>query len=81
MRVWVVPNAKDGFAGVNAMEVKVGGPTLKDADALNAPVVAVIVVDPWLTLVANPALVTVATAGDREFQVTDEVRFCVLPSP
>jgi hypothetical protein len=44
-------------------------------------VLAVTEVDPWLRLAAKPALLTVATAGEKEFQVTDEVRSCVLPSP
>jgi hypothetical protein len=45
------------------------------------PVLAVTVVDPWLRLAANPEVFTVATVGKEDVQVTDEVRFCVLPSP
>jgi hypothetical protein len=76
----VVPRAKEGFAGVSVIEVRTGWPTFSVVDALNEPVDAVIVVDPWMRLTANPALLTVATVGDEEIQFTDEVRFCVLPS-
>jgi hypothetical protein len=41
--------------------------------------VAVIFVLPGLTAVANPALVMVATVVVAEAQVTELVRFCVLP--
>jgi hypothetical protein len=41
--------------------------------------VAVIVVLPGFTAVANPALVMVATVVLVEAQVTELVRFCVLP--
>jgi hypothetical protein len=41
--------------------------------------VAVIVVLPGLTAVANPALVIVATVVIVEAQVTELVTFCVLP--
>jgi hypothetical protein len=41
------------------------------------PEVAVIVALPCATDVADPVLLTVATAVDDEFQVADEVRVCV----
>ena len=48
------------------------------------PNVAVTVVSPAATDVANPleaaALLTVATPGAEELQVTDVVRFCVVVS-
>jgi len=45
------------------------------------PMLAVTVVDPWLRLAANPEPFTVATVGNEDIQVADDVRFCVLPSP
>jgi len=38
------------------------------------------VVVPTVTPEAKPLALTVATAGAVEVQVTDAVRFCVLPS-
>jgi hypothetical protein len=34
---------------------------------------------PWVTLVANPPLFTVATEVAEEFHLAVLVRFCVLP--
>ena len=66
----------DGFAGVTAIDTKVGGVTVRVVEPLIEPNVACIVVLPVLTLVARPAPVMVATAVLLEVQVTELVRFC-----
>ena len=48
--------------------------------SLNAPTVAVIVVEPAATVVAMPELLTVVTDGDEELQVTPVDRSWLLPS-
>ena len=76
----VVPNANDPFAGVIANETSAGAPTVSVADPLIVPEAAVIVALPWAAPEAKPEPLTLATVGDDEVQVTEVVRFCVLPS-
>src|SRR5439155_19350598 len=45
-----------------------------------APEVALILVLPWASVFAKPALLTVAIVGCDEFHVTVLVKFCWLPS-
>jgi hypothetical protein len=66
-------------AGVTAIETNAGGPTVSAAEPLMVPEVAVIVVLPCARDKANPALPMLATVAEDEVQVTDDVRFCVLP--
>jgi len=48
--------------------------------SLNAPTVAVIVVEPAATVVAMPELLMVVTDGDEELQVTPVDKSWLLPS-
>jgi len=48
--------------------------------SLRAPIVAVMVVVPAATVLANPELLMVATEADDELQVTPLTRSCVDPS-
>ncbi len=48
--------------------------------SLNAPTVAVIVVEPAATVVATPELLMVVTDGDEELQVTPADKSWLLPS-
>ena len=80
MNCWVRPLATDELAGVTAMETRVGVVTVSVAVPLTDPEAAVIVAAPWVLLVANPVLETVATLVADEVQVAELVRFWVLPS-
>lgn len=61
------------------MEVSTAAVTVNVAEPLIVPDAAVIVVDPWATLVASPPLLTVATEVAEDVQVAVLVRFCVVP--
>jgi hypothetical protein len=71
-------------AGVTAIETKVAGDTVNDVEPWMLPKVAVMVVVPAATGVAMPpvpmALLTVATVGVDDDQVTAPDRFDLLPS-
>ncbi len=73
-----------GLAGVMEMDRSDAGVTVSVVDPVMLPDVAVMVVLPAATPEARPleppALLIVATAGADEFQVTDAVRTCVVPS-
>lgn len=75
----VVPSAMEAVAGVTASETKAAA-TVRVVDPLTSPEAAVMVVVPVPLLVARPVVLMVATVGCEELQVTDVVRFCVLPS-
>jgi hypothetical protein len=81
---WVVPKAMLGLAGVTVMDTSVAAVTVSVVDPDVLPNVAVMVVAPADADVARPlepdALLMVATPAVNEFQVTDVVRFCVVPS-
>jgi hypothetical protein len=66
------------------MDTSVAGVTVRVVEPDILPDVAVIVVEPVATGVANPlkpaALLMVATAAADELQVTAVVRFCVVLS-
>ena len=80
----VVPSAMLGLVGLTDMDKSVVGVTAKVVDPDMLPDVAVIVVEPAATDVANPlepaALLMAATPAADEFQVTAVVRFCVVLS-
>jgi len=76
----VVPRAKDGFAGVTAMDTRTGCPTLSVAEAVMEPEVAVMVALPTPAPVAKPPVAMMATVVGDELQFTALVRFCWLPS-
>ena len=68
------PRGIEAAAGVTAIETRLGAVTVKLAVPLIAPSVAVMLVEPCPTLVANPEL-TVATAVAEEVQLAVLVRF------
>src|SRR5579871_4483423 len=76
----VAPLPIDGFAGVTAIDFSVAAVTVNVVDPLIAPDVALIVLVPTPTPVANPPVVIVAVEVVPEAHVTDAVRFCVLLS-
>lgn len=76
---WPVPKAMLAFAGVMAIEVRTAGITVKLADPLAAPDVAVIVTLPAARAVSIPELLMLARLPSEELQDT-AARFCVLPS-
>lgn len=61
------------------METKGGEPTVRLVEPCIAPNVARTVVLPWATALARPEALMVATPVAEELQVTDAVKFCVLP--
>jgi len=75
-----VPDAIDWLAGVTLMATSTAGFTVSVLNPLIAPAVAVIVLPPTPTPVASPPLEIVAKAVAEELQLTEEVRFCVVPS-
>jgi hypothetical protein len=76
----VVPSAKDGFKGVTAIDTSTGCPTVRVAEAVMEPEVAVMVAVPMPTPVANPLDPIRAMLVRDDVQFTVLVRFCVLPS-
>ncbi len=72
------------LAGVTVMDKSVAGVTVRVVEDEMLPAVAVMLVVPAATGVAIPlepaALLIVAIKAADEFQVTDEVRSCVLLS-
>jgi hypothetical protein len=76
---WVLPAAMEAVGGVTETEVKTEAVTVNVAEPLIVPDLAVMVVVPWAMLVANPPLLTVATAVADEVHRAVLVRFCVLP--
>jgi hypothetical protein len=77
---WVAPILILGVGGVRDMEDRVADVTVRVVLPEVLPELAVTVVVPKATAVARPLLLTVATAGFDEFQVTWEVRSWVVPS-
>jgi len=76
----VAPLAMEALAGVTAMETNTGDVTVRVVVPLMLPEAAWMVVLPVATPAAKPAPLIVATAVFVELQVTELVRFCVLPS-
>ena len=70
-----MPSAKEEFAGVTAIEVKIAGDTVIEADAVIPPLLAVIVAVPAPVPLASPAAEIVATVVEDDPQVTEVVRF------
>jgi hypothetical protein len=76
----VVPSANEGFTGVTAIETSVACETVSTAGVVIEPEVAVMFAVPTPVPVAKPLLAIVATMLEDELQLTELVRFCVLPS-
>ena len=74
----VFPALIDGLAGVTAIDTNIGAVTVRLVEPLIEPEVAVIVVLPCATLVANPAALIVATLDDEELHFAVAVRFSVV---
>jgi hypothetical protein len=75
----LIPRGTDAVAGVTESVVKTAAVTVNRAEPVIAPDLALIVVDPWARLVANPPLLTFATEVVEEFHPTELVRFWLLP--
>ena len=76
----VVFGAIDVLDGLTPSETKAAAVTVKLADPLTLPDVAITVADPWALVVANPLLATAAIPVAEELQVTELVRSALLPS-
>jgi hypothetical protein len=76
----VVPLAKLGFVGVTARDTSVAELTVSVVDPVMLPAAAEIVVVPAAAEAANPEALIVAAPVLDEFQVTEEVRSCVVLS-
>ncbi len=76
----VVPSAMDCVAGETAIATRCAGTTVRIVVSVNAPTVAVMVVEPAATVVARPELSMVATAVEDELQVTPVARSRLVPS-
>ena len=68
------------LAGVTAIELKVGGATVRLVEPVTVPLVAEIGVVPGERPVARPALLMLAIAEVVAAQVTVEVMLAVVPS-
>jgi hypothetical protein len=77
---WVMPKAMVEVEGLTAMEERVAEVTVNGAVPVTEPAVAAIIVWPEATLEAVPLEPMAATAEREVAQLTDAVRFCVLPS-
>ena len=77
----VVPLAIDGPAGVTWMVERIAAVTVRPVEPEMLPLVAVMVVEPWLTAVASPCepavLEIVAVPVNDDDQVTWALRSCV----
>ena len=84
MNTCVRPLAILGVVGVTPMDTRVAAVTVSVVEPDTLPRVAVIVVEPVLTVVASPMLADEllmdAMAVLAEFQVTDEETSCFEPS-
>jgi hypothetical protein len=76
----VCPLTMDGVAGVTAIEIRLAAVTVSTAEPETEPEVALITLVPCPVPVARPTAVIVAAAGVAEAQITEAVKFCVLPS-
>jgi len=77
---WVNPAKTEALDGVTAIEVRFGGPIVMLLLPVTLPETAEIVAFPWATPLTSPPEVTVAIDGFEELQVTEPVKFLVLPS-
>ena len=76
----VSPFGTDGLTGVNAIDFRVAARTVSVVEPTTLPSVAVIVVAPVASVEARPVVEIVAAAVFDDAQMTEPVRFCVVPS-
>jgi hypothetical protein len=76
---WVKPAATEVAAGVTEIDASRGGATVKVAEPLMMPEVALMVAVPCATPVAKPLPLTVAVWVAEDVQAAEVVRFCVVP--
>jgi hypothetical protein len=69
-----------GLPGVTAIDCSVAAVTVSTVEPTTGPDVALIVLVPAPTAVANPPALIVAVPVVPDAQVTEEVKFCVLLS-
>ena len=69
----------DAFAGVTEIDESTAAVTVRVAELLTLPEVAMMVAVPLATPVATPLLLMVATELAEEVHVAVLVRFCVVP--
>jgi hypothetical protein len=70
----------DALDGDTAIDNNTGAVIVSGTEALIEPSAAVMFVAPCARPEASPAPFTVATAGTEDFQVTETVRSCMVPS-
>ena len=80
MNASVPPGEMEGSCGVIAIAASAAFVTVRFAPPDTDPEVAVMFVLPLLNPLASPPELIEATWADDEFQLTELVRFCVLPS-
>ncbi len=73
------PAATEELEGVTAMDTRVAVVAVNRVDPLIVPEVALIVVLPAATTVANPVALMVATLVTEEVHETELVRLAVVP--
>ena len=76
----MVPRAMEGLAGVTVIETNVTEVTVNVLEPEIEPEVALMVVEPALTVVASPAELIVATLVADDAQIAVLVRFWLDPS-
>jgi hypothetical protein len=76
----VLPMVSMVEVGLRLMETSDGPVTVRMEVPLIEPDMAVMLLVPWPTPVARPALDMVATVVVDDVHVAEFVRFCVLPS-
>jgi hypothetical protein len=81
---WVIPSGRATPDGVTTIELTEAEVTTSDAVAESDPIVAEMVelpaAMPWASPLVGVELLTVASTVLEDVQVTELVRFCVLPS-
>jgi hypothetical protein len=75
----VPPAAIEALAGVTAIDCSVAPVIVSRVEPVMEPEVAVMVVVPVARAFANPPVLMVAAVALLELQVTELVRFCVVP--
>ena len=77
---WVSPIGIANDAGLTTIDTMLAGVIVNEVEPVMAPSVAVIVAFPTATEVAKALELTVATPAVFEFQRTEAVKSCAVPS-